>query len=229
MLALNSTFKNEDHGIWSHHFKANTWENIVRDSILEGSKITADGDCSHEIKRCSLLGRKSMTNLDRILKSRDVALLTKVCLVKAMVFPVVMYGWDYKENWALKHFWTVVLEKTFESPLDCKEIQPVHPKGNQSWLFIGKTDAKAETPILGPLDQKNWLIGKDPDAGKDWSQEKGMTEDEMVGWHHQLDGHEFEQAPGVGDRQRSLACCMGLQSQTQLSDWTELNWTELKF
>ena len=110
MLALNSTFKNEDHGIWSHHFKTNTWENIVRDSILEGSKITADGDCSHEIKRCLLLGRKSMTNLDRILKSRVVALLTKVCLVKAMVFPVVMYGWEIwttkkTERWSAFELW----------------------------------------------------------------------------------------------------------------------------
>ena len=103
-------------------------------------------------------------------------------------------------------FWTVVLEKTLENPLDCKEIQPVYPKGNQSWIFIGRTDAEAETPILWPPDAKNWLIGKDPDAGKDWGQEKGMTEDEMVGWCHQLDRYEFEQAPGVGDGQGSLAC-----------------------
>ena len=102
----------------------------------------------------------------------------------------------------------MVLEKTLESPLDCKEIQPVHPKGNQSWIFIGRTDADAETPILWPPDVKNWLIGKDSDAGKDWSQEeKGMTEDDMVGWVHQLDRHEFEQAPGVGDAQGRLACC----------------------
>ena len=107
---------------------------------------------------------------------------------------------DRKESWALKNwwFWTVVLEKTLESPLDCKEIQPVHPKGNQSWIFIGRTDAEVETPILWPPHAKSWLIGKDPDAGKDWGQEeKGMTEDEIVGWHHWLDGHEFEQAPGV--------------------------------
>ena len=106
------------------------------------------------------------------------------------------------KNWC---FWTVVLEKTLESPLDCKEIQPVHPKGDQSWVFIGGTDAEAETPILEPLDMKNWLIGKDPDAGKDWRQEeKGMTEDEMVGWHHRFDEPEFEQAPGVDDGQGSL-------------------------
>ena len=116
----------------------------------------------------------------------------------------------HKEDWAPKNwrFWTVVLEKTLESPLDCKKIQPVNPKGNQSWIFIGRTDAEAEIPIFWPPDVKNWLIGKDPDAREDWRRkEKGMTEDEMVGWHHQLDGHEFEQAPGVGDGQGSLVCC----------------------
>ena len=120
-----------------------------------------------------------------------------------------MWELDFKESWVPKKwcFWTVVLEKTLESPLDCKEIQPVHPKRNQSWIFIGRTDAEAETPILWPPDAKNWLIGKDPDAGKDWRlEEKGMTEDAVVGWHHQLSGHRFEQALGVGDGQRSLAC-----------------------
>jgi len=114
---------------------------------------------------------------------------------------VWMWELDYKESWVPKNwcFWTVVLEKTLESPLDCKDIQSVHPKGNQSWIFIGRTDTEAETPILWPPDAKNWLIGKDPDAGKEWRwEEKGMTEDEMVGWHHQLDGHEFEQALGIG-------------------------------
>ena len=171
----------------------------VRDFILGGSKVTADGDYSHEIKRCLLLGRKAMTNLDSILKSRDVTLPTKVHLVKAMAFPVVMYGCEswtiVQESWVPKNwcFWTVVLEKTLQSPLDCKEIQPVHPKRNQSWIFIGRTDAEAEAPILWPPDVKNWLIWKDPDAGKDWRQEeKGMTGDEMAGWHHWLDGHEFE-------------------------------------
>ena len=109
---------------------------------------------------------------------------------------------DYKESWAPKNwcFLTVVLEKTLESPLDCKKIQPVYPKGNKSWIFIGRTDAESETPIFWPPDAKNWLIGKDPDAGKDWRQEeKGMTENVTVGWHHQLNGHEFEQPPGVGD------------------------------
>ena len=156
-----------------------------------------------------------------------------------MDFPVVMYGcdsWDYKESWVLNNwsFWTVVLEKTLESPLDCREIQPVHPKGNQSWVFIGRTDAEAETPILWPPDAKNQLIGKDPDAGKDWRQEeKGTTEDEMVGWHHQLEGHEFKQASGVGDGQRRLVCCDSCgHKESDMTEWlksTELNWTEWEF
>ena len=130
---------------------------------------------------------------------------------QAMVFPVVMNGCelDCKEGWALKNWWfqTVVLEKTLESPLDSKEIQPVHPKENQSWLFIGRTDAEAEIPILWPPDAKNWLIWKEPDAGKNWRQEeKGMTEDEMVGWHHWFNGHEFEQTQG-DKGQGSLAYC----------------------
>ena len=145
---------------------------------------------------CSL--EEVMTNLDSILKSRDIALPTRVLLVKRFGFSsshVWMWELDYLESWVLKNwcFWNVVLEKTPESPLDCKEIQPVHPKGNQSWIFIGRTNAEAETPNLWPTDAKNQLIGKDPDAGKDWGQEeKGMTEDEMVGWHHQQVGHEFE-------------------------------------
>ena len=142
-----------------------------------GSKITADGDCSHEIKRCLLLGRKVMTNLDSILKSRDITLPTKVRLVKAMVFPVVMYGcesWTVNkaECWRIDAFWTVVLEKILESPLDCKEIKPVNPKGSQQWIFIGRTDVLAEAPILWLPDVKSWFIGKDPDAGKDWGQEE---------------------------------------------------------
>ena len=119
---------------------------------------------------------------------------------------VQMWELDYKESWVPKNlcFWTAVLEKTLENPLNCEEIQP---KENQSWIFIGRTDAEVETPILWPPDAKNWLIWKDPDAGKDWSwEEKGTTEDEMVGWHHRLDGHEFEQALGVGDGQGSLVC-----------------------
>ena len=140
---------------------------------------------------------------------------------------VWMWELVYKESWALKNrcFWTAVLEKTLENPLDCKEIQSVHPKGNQSWIFIGRTDVEAETPIFWPPDVKNWVIGKDPDTGKDRGQEeKGTIEDEMAGWHHWLNGHEFEQAPGDGDGQGSLACCSPLgHKETRLSDWTELN------
>ena len=163
---------------------ANRWENSGNSDrpYFEGSKITADGDCGHEIKRLLLLGRKVMTNLDSILKNRDITLPTKVHLVKAMVFPVVMYGCESwtKESWAPNNwcFWTVVLEKTLGSSMDCKEIQPVHLKWNQSWILIRRTDAEAETSILCPPDAKNWLIWKDPDAGKDWRQEeKGITED----------------------------------------------------
>ena len=182
----------------------------VTDFIFLGSKIPADSDCSHEIKRRLLLGSKNIANLDSILKSRDITLPTKVHLFQSYGFSsshVWMWELDHKESWALKDwcFWTVMLEKTLESSLDCKEIQPVNPEGNQSWLFIGKTDAEAEIPILWLPNVKNWLTGKDPDAGKDWRQEwKGTTEDEMFGWHHQLNGHKFEQVPGVGDGQGSL-------------------------
>ena len=166
-----------------------------------------------------------MTNLDSIFKSRDITLPTKVRLVKAMVFPVVMYGC---ESWTVKNwcFWTVVLEKTFESPLDCKEIQPVHSEGDQPWDFFGTNDAKAETPVLRPPHARSWLIGKGSDAGRDWGQEeKGMTEDEMAGGHHWLDGHESEWTPGVGDGQGGLACCDSWGRRE--SDTTEqLNWTE---
>ena len=141
-------------------------------------------------------------------KSKDITLPTKARLLKAMVFPVVMCGC---ESWTIKKAECQRID-AFElwccSPSDCKEIKSANPKGDQSWVFIGRTDVEAETPILWPPDGKNWLIWKDPDAGKDWGQEeKEMTEDEVVGWHHQLDGHEFERAPGVGDGQGSLACC----------------------
>ena len=183
----------------------------VSDFIFWGSKITADDDCSHEIKRCLLLGRKVMTNLDSIFKSRDITLPTKVRLVNYGFSSshVCMWELDYKESWVPKTwcFWTVVLGKTFERPLDCKDIQAVHPKGNQSRISIGRTD-EAETPILWPSDAKKWLIRKGSDAGRGWRQEeKATTEDEMVGWHHLLYGLEFEQAPGDGDGQASLACC----------------------
>ena len=171
-----------------------------------------------------------MTNLDSIFKSRDITLLTKVHLVKAMVFPVVMYGCESSTVKTVSTgelmLWAVVLEKTLEGPLDCKEIQPVHPKGDQSWVFIGRTGAKAETPILWPPHVKSWLIGKDSDAGRDWGkEEKGTVEDEMAGW---LDGQELEWTPGVDEGQGVLACCDSWGHKE--SEMTEcLNWTELYF
>ena len=146
-----------------------------------------------------------------------------------------MWVWELdQEGWVLKNwsFWAVVLEKTLESPLDCKEIKSVNTKGNQSWIFIGRTDAEAETPISWPHDVKNWLLEKDPDAGKDWRQEeKGTTEDEMAGWHHRLDGRESEWTPGVGDGQGGLACCDSWGRKgpdtTDWLKWTELNWTDV--
>ena len=182
------------------------------------------------------LGRNAMTNLDSILKSRDITLHTEFCLVKPMFFPVVMYGceiWtikkaEHQSNWCL---WTVVLEKTLESPLDSKGIKPGNPKGNQPWIFIGRTDAEA--PIICLLDAKSRLTGKDPDAGKDWRQEaKGTTEGEMVGWYHWPNGHEFEQTLGDGKGQESL--CFSPWGQKE-SDTTEqlnskpLDQCELKF
>ena len=166
---------------------ANRWGNSGNSErfIFLDSKVTANGDCSHEIKGCLLLERKALTNLDSILKSRDIALQVKVCLVKAMVSSGHVWIWelDHKEDWAPIDwlFWTVVLVKTFESPLDNKEIKPTNPEGNQPWIVIGRTDAEAEAPILWPPDAKNWLIWKDPVVGKDWRQEeKRVTEDEMV-------------------------------------------------
>ena len=141
---------------------------------------------------------------------------------------VWMWELDCEESWVPKNgcFWTVILEKTLESPFDCKEIQPVHPKGDLSWVFIGRTDVEAESPILWPPDAKSWLIWKDPDAGKDWGQEeKGMTEDEMVGWHHRFTGHGFGWTLGVDDGQGGLVCCFSWGYKE--SDTTErLNWTE---
>ena len=169
---------------------------ILSDFILRGSKITADGNFSHEIRRRLLLGRKAMTNLDS--KKKRYYFANKTPSSQSDGFSsshVRMWELDYKESWVPKNwcFWTVVLEKTLESPLDCKEMQPVHSEGDQPCVFFGRNDAKAETPVLWPPNTKSWLIWKDPDAGKDWGQEeKGTTEDEMVGWHHQLDGHEFE-------------------------------------
>ena len=179
-----------------------------------------------------------MTNLDSILKSRDITLPPKVHPVKAMAFPLWLFTWSitsrdmwksyHKESWVPKNwcFWTMVLDKTFESPLDYKEIKPVHPKGNHPWIFTGRTDAEAKTPIIWPSDVKNWLIWKDDDGdGKDWRwEENGMTEDEMAGWHHRLSGHEFEWTLGVGVGQGGLVCCSprGSQRVRHDSDWTEL-------
>ena len=172
-----------------------------------------------------------MTNLDSILKSRHY-FADKGLSSQGYGFSsghVWMWELDYKGSWVLKKwcFWTVVLEKTLESPLDCKDIQPVHPKEDQSWVFIGRTDAEAATPVLWPSHAKGWLIGKDSDAGRDWGQEvKGTTEDEMVGWHHQLNGHGFGWTPGIADGQGGLACCDSW-GHKESDTMDRLNWTEL--
>ena len=201
----------------------------VTDFIFLSSKIIADHDCSHEIKRLLLLGRKAVTNVDSLLQSRDITLSTKIHLVKDMVFPVVMYGCelDYKESWGLKNwcFWTVVLEKTLESPLDCKEIQPVHPKGNQSWIFTGRTDAEAEIPVLWPPDVTHW---KRPLC---WGRLKAGGEGGDQGWD------DWMALPTrwtwVLTRSRSWwwtgkpGVLQSMGSQRVRHDWaTELNWTE---
>ena len=195
----------------------------VSDFIFGGSKITADGNCSHPWKKSygqprqhiktqrHYFARKGPTSLSYGFSSSHVWI----------------WELDYKESWVLKNwcFWTVVLEKTLESPLDCKEIQSVHTE-DQPWDFFGKNDAKAETSVLWPPHTKSWLTGKDSDAGRDWGQEEGTTEDEMAEWHHWLDGHESEWTPGVGDGQGGLACCDSWGRKE--SDMTErLNWTEL--
>ena len=159
-----------------------------------------------------------------LIKGENTLSLAYFEILSLNVNVILRLSWVPK-NWC---FWTVVLEETIESPLDCKEIQPVHPKRDQSWVFNGRTNVEAETPIFWPPDEKSWLIGKDPDAGKDWRQEdKGMTEEEMVGWHHLHNGHGFGWTLGVGDGQGSLACCSSWGRKE--SDMTErLNWTELK-
>ena len=195
----------------------------VTDFFFLGSQITADDDCSHKLKRLLLLGRKTMTNLDNVLKSKDIALSIKVYTVKTMVFPEVMYGC---ESWTIRRLsaeelilLSLMLEKTLESPLDSKEIKQVNPKGTQPWIFIARTDVEA--PVLWPPDAKSQLIGSNPDTGKDWEQEeKGATEDEMVGWHHWLNGHELSKLQKiVKDRKAWCVAVQGVtKSQTCLSD-----------
>ena len=174
-VGLKLNIQKTDHGIWSHHFMADRWGKSGNSDRLYF--LGLQNRCRWWLQpRQLLLGRKVMTNLDSILKSRDITLPTKVCLVKSSLVygfsssHIWMWELGYKESWALKNwcFWTVVLEKTLKSPLDCKGIQPVHPKGDQSWVFVGRTDVETETPVLWPPDVKSWLIWKDPDAGKDW-------------------------------------------------------------
>ena len=182
----------------------------VIDFIFLGSKITAGGDCSHEIKKTLTTWKESYDRPRQHIKKQRHYFAKKGLSNQGYSFSsghVRMWELDYKESWARKYwcFWTVVLEKTLESPLDCKEIQLVHPKGDQSWVFIGRTDAEAETPVLWPPDAKSWLIWKDPNAGKDWEQEdKGTMENEMVGWHHQFSGHGFGWTLGVDNGQGGL-------------------------
>ena len=191
----------------------------VTNFIFGGSKITADNDCSHEIKRHLILRRKAMTNLERILKSRDITLPTMMCIVKAMVFPVVTYGC---ESWTIKNwcFRIVVLQKTPKSPLDSKEIKPVKPKGNQLWIFIGRTDAEA--PILWPPDAKSWVTGKDPYAGKDWRQVKREAEDEMVNSitnSMDMNLSKLQKTVEVGGAWQATVHGVA-KSRTRLSHWT---------
>ena len=167
-----------------------------------------------------------MTNIESVLNSRNITFPTKVCIVKVMVFPICMYRWelDHKEGWGLKNwcFPTVVLEKTLESPLDFKGIKPVNSKGNQFWIFIGRTDVEPEAPILWPHDAKSWCTEKDPESGIDLGQEeKGQSEDEMVGWHHRLSAHQFWAIFGIWwTGKPGMLQSLGSQSWTRLSDWT---------
>ena len=205
----------------------------VADFMFWGSKINTDGDCSHEIKRLLLLGRKVMTNLDSILKSRVITLSTKIRLVKAMVFPVVMYGC---ESWTIKKIecrridafalwcWRRPLRVLWTTrPSNHPILKDISPGCSLERLMV-----ETETPVVWPPDAKNWFIWKDPDAGKEWGrEEEGTTEDETVGWHHWFNEHEFGWTPGVGDGQGGLACCSswGHKELDTTSDWTKLNWT----
>ena len=203
----------------------------VSDFIFLGSKITADDDCSHEIKRCLLLGRKVMTNLDSIFKSRDITLPTKVHLVKAMVFPVVMYGcesWTVRkaERWRIDAFELWCWRRLLRVPWTARRSNQSILKEISPGCSLEGMMLKLKLQYFGHLMPMRWLIGKDSDAGRDWGQEeKGTTEDEMAGWHHWLDGHESEWTPGVSDGQGGLACCNSWGRKE--SDTTErLNWTE---
>ena len=177
------------------------------------SKITADGDCSREIRWCLLLGRKMMTNLDSVLIRRNITLLTKVHISQAYGLPsvyITLWELDCKEGRALKNWclWTMVLEKTPESHLDSKDIKPVNLKGDEPWIFTGRTDAEAEAPVFWSSNVNSWHIRQISDVGKNWGQkEKNMTEDEIVGQHHWCNGHELGQSPGDGEGQGGLTCC----------------------
>ena len=205
----------------------------VAEFIFLGSKITADGDCSHEIKRRLLLGRKVMTNLDSIFKSREITLSTKLHLVKAMVFPVIMYGcesWTIKKvkGWRIDAFELWCWRRRLTVPWTARRSNQSILKEISPGCFLEGLMLKQKFPILWPPHAKTWLIGKDSDARRDWGQEeKGLTEDELARWHHRLNGEEFEWTPGVGDGQRGLACCNSWGHKE--SDTTErLNWIEDK-
>ena len=188
--------ENEDHGIRSHHFMGKQWKQCQ--TLFLGAPKSLNMVITAMKLKDAPPWKKIYDKPRQHIKKQRHCFANKGPYSQSYGFSlshVWMWELDHKESWELKNwcFWTVLLEKTLESPLDCKEMEPVHPKGDQSWVFIGRTDVEAETPILWPPDAKSWLIWKDPDAGKDWRwEEKGVTEDEMVGWHHQLDGHEFE-------------------------------------